>query len=143
MKLPDPPILEKVKQWLAYADEDLRLARHGFSVPDVPPYRLIAYHAQQCAEKHLKAYLVFHGVDFPFSHNLRRLLELCAAQANWAEQLRDVDELTPYAITARYPGEDEEVSEVEARRAVEIALRARQTIRQSLRQEGFDVADES
>jgi HEPN domain-containing protein len=143
MKLPDPPILEKVKQWLAYADEDLRLARYGFSMPERPPYRLIAYHAQQCAEKHLKAYLVFHAVDFPFSHNLRRLLELCATQANWAEQLRDADELTPYAITARYPGEDEEVSEVEARRAVEIALRVRQTVRQSLHREGFDVPDKS
>jgi HEPN domain-containing protein len=141
MKLPDPPILEKVKQWLAYAEEDLRLAHHGFSLPEGPPYRLIAYHAQQCAEKHLKAYLVFHAVDFPFSHNLRRLLELCAAQADWAEQLRDADELTPYAITARYPGEDEEVSEVEARRAVEIALRVRQTVRQSLHGEGFDVPD--
>jgi HEPN domain-containing protein len=143
MKLPDPPILEKVKQWLTYADEDLRLARYGFSMPERPPYRLIAYHAQQCAEKHLKAYLVFHAVDFPFSHNLRRLLELCAALANWAEQLRDADELTPYAITARYPGEDEEVSEAEARRAVEIALRVRQTVRQSLQREGFDVPGES
>jgi len=141
MRLPDPPILEKVKQWLAYADEDLRLARHGFSVPDAPPYRLIAYHAQQCAEKHLKAYLVFHAVDFPYSHNLRRLLELCANQADWAERLREADELTPYAITARYPGEDEEVSEVEAHRAVEIALRVRQTVRQSLRQEGLSFPD--
>jgi HEPN domain-containing protein len=143
MKLPDSPILEKVRQWLAYADEDLRLARYGFTMPERPPYRLIAYHAQQCAEKHLKAYLVFHAVDFPFSHNLRRLLELCPAQANWAEQLRDADELTPYAITARYPGEDEAVSEVEARRAVEIALRVRQAVRQSLHQEGFDVPEES
>jgi HEPN domain-containing protein len=142
MKLPDPPILEKVKQWLVYADEDLRLARYGFSMPQRPPYRLIAYHAQQCAEKHLKAYLVFHAIDFPFSHNLRRLSELCPAQTNWAEELRDADELTPYAITARYPGEDEEVGEVEARRAVEIALRVRQTIRHSLHQEGFEVPDE-
>ena len=138
MKRPDPPILEKVKQWLADADEDLRLARHGFSLPDTPPYRLIAYHAQQCAEKHLKAYLVFHAVDFPFTHNLVRLLELCSAQGSWAEQLRDAEELSPYAITTRYPGEDEEVSEVEARRAVEIADRVRQAVRQALRSEGLD-----
>lgn len=142
MRLPDASILEKVKQWLAYADEDLRLARHGFSLPGRPPYRLIAYHAQQCAEKNLKAYLVFHSVDFPFTHNLRRLLELCPAHANWAEQLRDVDELTPYAISARYPGEDDEVSEVEAHRAVELALRVRQTVRQTLHREGIDVAEE-
>ena len=41
MKLPDPAVLEKVKQWL-YADEDLRFAHHGFSLPDSRPYHLIA-----------------------------------------------------------------------------------------------------
>jgi hypothetical protein len=35
MKLPDPPILEKVRQWLAFADEDLRVARHGFGLERV------------------------------------------------------------------------------------------------------------
>ena len=59
MKLPDPAVLEKVRQWLAYGDEDLCVARHGFSMPEGPPSRVIAFHAQQCAEKHLKAYLVF------------------------------------------------------------------------------------
>ena len=50
MKLPDSPIIEKVRQWLAHADEDLRAARHGFSMPETPPCRVIAFHAQQCAE---------------------------------------------------------------------------------------------
>ena len=45
MKLPDAPILEKVRQWLAYADDDLRVARHEFSTPETPPYRVIAFHA--------------------------------------------------------------------------------------------------
>ena len=103
MKLPDAPIIEKVRQWLAYADEDLRVARHGFSMPETPPCRVIAFHAQQCAEKCMKAYLVFHGVDFPFTHSLRRLLDLSASPAAWAEQLRDAEELSPYAITARDP----------------------------------------
>ena len=44
MKLPDPAVLQKVKQWLAYADEDLRFAQHGFSLGDFPPHHLIAYH---------------------------------------------------------------------------------------------------
>jgi hypothetical protein len=33
MKFPDAPILEKVRQWLTDADEDLRVARHAFSMP--------------------------------------------------------------------------------------------------------------
>jgi HEPN domain-containing protein len=138
MKLPDAPIIEKVRQWLTYADEDLRVARHGFSMPETPPYRVIAFHAQQCAEKCLKAYLVFHGVDFPFTHSLRRLLDLSASPAAWAEKLRDAEELSPYATTARYPGEDLAVSEPEARRAVEIAARVRQAVRGALQDEGFN-----
>ena len=49
-------IRRKARQWLAYADEDLRLAQHGLTISITsPPYRLIAYHAQQCDEKCLKA----------------------------------------------------------------------------------------
>jgi HEPN domain-containing protein len=64
-------ILKKARKWLAYAEEDLRLAKHGLTMSSSCPYRLIAYHAQQCAEKYLKAYLVFKRVDFPYTHNIR------------------------------------------------------------------------
>jgi len=44
MSAPDAEVLHKVRQWLAYADEDLRLARHGLTMTIAPPpYRLIAY----------------------------------------------------------------------------------------------------
>jgi HEPN domain-containing protein len=104
---------------------------------------VIAFHAQQCAEKYLKAYLVFHTIDFPYTHNLRRLLDLCAAKASWAEQLRDAEELNPYASTARYPGEDLEVKEGDARRAVEIAGRVREVVRRALQEEGFEAGPEN
>jgi HEPN domain-containing protein len=143
MKLPDAAIIEKVRQWLAHADEDLRAARYALSMPETPPCRVIAFHAQQCAEKYLKAYLVFHAVDFPYTHSLRRLLDLCAPAAGWSEQLRDAEQLSPYAITARYPGEDLVVTEVEARRAVEVAERVRQVVRSALRKEGFEAGCEN
>jgi HEPN domain-containing protein len=76
MSKPDRDVLVKVRQWLEYADEDLRLARHGLTLSTGCPYRLIAYHAQQCVEKYIKAYLVYHEIDFPYSHNIARLLEL-------------------------------------------------------------------
>ena len=137
MKPTDAEVAQKVRQWLDFAEEDLRLARHGFSVPGSPPYRLIAYHAQQCAEKYLKAYLVLHGIDFPFTHNIARLLELVPQEASWTEQLRDAEELTPYVITARYPGEDEEVTEDEARRAFDVAVRVQEVVRRALADEEF------
>ncbi len=100
---------------------------------------MIAFHAQQCAEKYLKAYLVFHTVDFPYTHDIAQLLEICAAQAPWADQLTEAEGLSPYAVTARYPGEDVAVGEAEAHRAVEIAERVRETVRRSLCEEGLEI----
>jgi len=132
----DPAILKKVIQWLEFADEDLRLARHGLTLTSGVPYRLIAYHAQQCAEKHLKAFLVYHEIDFPYTHNIGRLLELCAEKGDWARDLPEADELTPFAITARYPSEQEAVTREESLRTIEIALKVRETIRKALEREG-------
>ncbi len=134
-----PEILKKVIQWLNLADEDLNLASHALGLGARSPYRLIAYHAQQCAEKYLKAFLVYHNVDFPYSHNIRVLLKLCSNLAAWPQILKDAEELTSYAITTRYPGEDEEVTESEARRAIDLARQVREQVRTALKQLGVDL----
>lgn len=129
MTAPREELARQARQWATHADEDVRLANHALEMPEADcPYRLVAYHAQQCAEKYLKAYLVLRGRDFPYTHNISRLLELCAEDADWAAGLAEAEELTPYAVTARYPGEDEAVTETEARRAVEVAARVRQIV---------------
>ncbi|HLP62585.1 MAG TPA: HEPN domain-containing protein [Candidatus Deferrimicrobium sp.] len=93
-------IIKKVQRWITYADEDLRLAKHGLTIASSCPYRLIAYHAQQCAEKYLKAWLVFKQIDFPYTHNIRNLLQLCLGE--WTAEIADADQLTPFAVTTRY-----------------------------------------
>lgn len=77
MSVTETDIIKKVHQWVVYGDEDSGLAKHGLKLAGNAPYRLIAYHAQQCTEKYPKAYLVYHRVDFPYTHNIARLLELC------------------------------------------------------------------
>ncbi len=108
MKVPDEHVLHKVKQWLIHGDEDLRLASFAmtFQGKEEPPYPLVAYHTQQCAEKYLNAFLVYCVVDFPYTHNISILLELCDEYADWPEELQDADKLTLYSITTRYPGEE-------------------------------------
>ena len=49
MSATDHDIIQKVQQWIAYGDEDLQLAKHALTLTRTTPYRLIAYHAQQCA----------------------------------------------------------------------------------------------
>ena len=143
MKVPDEQVLHKVKQWFIHGDEDIRLAVHAmaFQGEEEPPYRLVAYHAQQCAEKYLKAFLVYCGVDFPYTHNISVLLELCSEHADWPVELQDAEQLTLYSITTRYPGEDEEVSEAEAKRAIELARQVREQVRNALEQLGLKVPE--
>ena len=78
MKPDNLAVVREARKWLAYGDEYLRFANHGFPLSAWPSFRPIVYHAQQCAEKYLKGYLVFHGVDFPYTYSISRLLELCA-----------------------------------------------------------------
>ena len=138
MNTTDKELWRIVSEWIAHAEEDLQLARHALTLKSGCPYRLIAYHAQQCAEKYSKAYLVFHRVDFPYTHDISRLLELCAEHAGWAETLQDAKELTSFSITTRYPRLDKQVSKAEALRAIDIASHLRDVVREALKQEGFE-----
>jgi len=79
----------------------------------------VCFHAQQAAEKALKAYLTAGGVEYPFSHNLEKLVEICASvDASFGDIKSLGAGLTPYAVELRY---DEEFwpSAPAAREAVE------------------------
>jgi HEPN domain-containing protein len=132
MKEPDEKIIAKVNQWLDYADEDMKMASLGIDVPDESLNRLTAYHLQQSVEKNLKAYLVYCGVDFPYTHNISVLLEFCEKHIEVPAEITNAESLTPFAVSARYPGEDEEVSKQEVLEAFEIALKVRKFIRTNL-----------
>ncbi len=114
-------IEKEVQGWLDYAAEDLRYAKIGLTQVGEEPARLIAYHAQQSAEKNLKAYL----------------LDCCGRYALWVDELRDAEELTPYAVTARYPGIASSLKLEDARRAIAIADKVEAVVRDGLKQEGF------
>jgi HEPN domain-containing protein len=128
-------LVKKARKWIRYAEEDLRLAKQGLKISSSCPYRLIAYHAQQCAEKYLKAYLVFKQVDFPYTHNIRSLIQLCIG--DWTEEISDADELTPYAVTTRYPGIDDRVTGKDVIHALELAKKVRKVVRRVLKEEGL------
>ena len=130
MNVPRDVVLKRVRKWIQFADEDLRLAEHALKLSSGCPYRLIAYHAQQCAEKYIKSFLVFHEIEFPYTHNLRQLLQLCGKDIR--QTLEDADNLTPFAVTTRYPGIDEEVSKLEALSAINIAKTVKRQILEQL-----------
>ncbi len=95
---------EQVFKWVEIAEEDLILANHAFTLSSNIPYRLICYHAQQCAEKYLKAFLVSRLIDFPYTHVIDDLTKLCPAEFYLMNTLASTFKLTNYAVAKRYPG---------------------------------------
>jgi len=133
-------VKKKTEEWLRLADDDLRLARHAFKLKSAAPYKLISYHAQQSAEKCLKAYLVFNKTDFPYTHDLAVLLELCPSSEEWTNDLRKAATiLRTYAVTTRYPGKDK-VSKKAALHAVALADEVRKTVIRALLKEGLKIS---
>ncbi|GIV64100.1 MAG: HEPN domain-containing protein [Chloroflexota bacterium] len=109
--------------WVHKAESDWEMAKRALRgqrrLPDAA-----CYHAQQCAEKYLKAVLTFQQIEFPRIHDLDSLNQLCLQAGVMTGFERDsLDLLTAYAVQVRYPGE--EPTEAEARRAVEIARAVR------------------
>lgn len=137
MSIKNQDIERKVAEWIAFADEDLRVARQALKLSSSCPYRIVAYHAQQCAEKYLKAFLVYKRVDFPYTHDISRLLELSLKHGSWANDLVAAVRLTSYAVTARYPGEDAKINKKEALYSIELASLVRKTIKTVLKNEGL------
>ena len=63
----------------------------------------LGFHAQQAAEKMLKAVLASRGVDYPKTHNLRVLIELLAQDGvQLPEGLVEIARLTQFGTTFRY-----------------------------------------
>jgi hypothetical protein len=70
------PVRELAHEWLTRAEHDLRVARYLLTMPDPPP-ESVGFHAQQCAEKGLKAFLTLHQILFERRHDLNYLIDLC------------------------------------------------------------------
>jgi HEPN domain-containing protein len=109
-----------VRNWLRKAESDLVAAT--LAIRAEAALDTACFHAQQAAEKLLKAYLLAHNIEFPLTHNLARLLLLCEARDPAFSRLLPLAEsLTPYAVELRYDGEFWPTLEV-AREARESAV---------------------
>jgi HEPN domain-containing protein len=116
--------------WAERAEEDFLVARSSLRYRK-PLTHVACFHAQQCAEKYLKALLVSKGEAFGKTHDLLLLSGQCEKAGVWlpvaAEQLNALSE---YAVRVRYPGEDPTPDE--ARHAVQIAKAVRRFARHLL-----------
>ncbi len=117
-------------EWARYAEEDWNVAA-SLMRRKHPPSTAICFHAQQSAEKYLKALLLASKVNFPKTHDLAALNSLCEQHGiltGFSPQLLTL--LTDHAVAARYPGQEPTLEE--ARQSLEIAKSVRKFVRKWL-----------
>lgn len=93
-----------MKNWITKAENDLKTAKDELNTEGYAT-DTICFHAQQCVEKYLKAYLVLNNKEFRKTHNIAEILNLCINKNPSFEYLKDlmIHELTVYATELRYP----------------------------------------
>ncbi len=119
MRLPQRFSPDDPREWFNRARSNLILAKNrvaGVYLED------LCFGAQQAAEKAIKAVLIQRGINFPYVHDLIRLLSLLEQTGETIpEAVRKAEALTTYASTTRYPGTGSPVTEQEYTEAISVA----------------------
>jgi HEPN domain-containing protein len=122
--------LVAAKEWMAYAREDLQAAQRVLTAP--PLTTAAFFHAQQAAEKALKAYWTFLSEDrVPRTHDLLTLAESLAQRGATRPPQEDLALLAAYSVGIRYP-EVTPPTEAEAQAALASAERLVSSITEAI-----------
>ena len=119
------------QEWAQKAERDYAaIALHQQT--EAPDFDMICFHAQQCIEKYLKAWLQEADIPLPRTHDLLALLGLILPTLpNWEVWRSDLLVIAPYAVEFRYPGKS--ATAENAQHAVRICTEIRQAIRSELK----------
>jgi HEPN domain-containing protein len=93
-------------EWVAKAEGDFGMMERESRARRAPNYDGICFHAQQCAEKYLKARLAEADIAFAKIHDLTALLDqVLSVEPAWELLRIDLAFLSDFAVAYRYPGE--------------------------------------
>jgi len=114
--------------WLAKAEHDLLNIQNNLSAEQVP-WDTVCFHAQQAAEKCLKAFLIYHGRPLFRTHDLVALLASCVEiEATLGRLQDDCRRLNYYGVAARYPDDLYEPDERDGMEMFAAAQRVRSSV---------------
>ncbi|HBF34319.1 TPA: hypothetical protein DDW35_07120 [Candidatus Sumerlaeota bacterium] len=106
------PPLERPFVLLQKAKDDCYVLNR-LSGDEQAPAWAVGFHAQQAVEKSLKAVLDFHGINFPFTHDISRLDEMLEnANLPHPPDAPQLEMLTPYGVSLKYEYEPVGISYV-------------------------------
>lgn len=132
----DRELLKEVAHWVRYAKDDLKVA--GLILEHGQVLRAACFNAQQCAEKSVKAALVFLQIPFPKTHNVQLLCELLPEGWTLGEDPACFSGLSDWAVEPRYPSDVREATREEAEATVEQAREAYEMTLEDLKSHGYD-----
>jgi HEPN domain-containing protein len=130
-------LIDVVRNWVKKAENDLKIAKDELNTRE-PATDMVCFHAQQCCEKYLKAFLVLHKKYFRKTHNIAELIELCKEIDKDFDELYalKVEDLTPYATEVRYAEDFYFPTLEEAKKSVEIAEKVEDFVHRKLVERG-------
>jgi len=124
-------VLREVQAWIHKAENDFRNIELVLPAPDAP-FDTVCFHAQQAAEKYLKALLVFLSIPFGRTHDLPELVALLPVDCLVQSEVGDLTELTDAAVATRYPGDIEEYDRATTESMVQTAYGVRSAVLKEL-----------
>ncbi len=111
------------KEWVDKAEQDYQVVVF-LKESGLPVHDAVCFHAQQSAEKFLKAWLIERDVDFPRTHDLEILARRALPSLpDLQSLLDDLRFLTSFAVEVRYPGFAAEERDTEECRNIATRLR--------------------
>jgi len=129
---------DAVRNWITKAESDLKIAKDEM-VTDDPVTDMVCFHIQQFCEKYLKIFLIFHGKEYPRTHDLAAITDQCAkidpdfqTLMGWA-----LGDLTEYAVGIRYSETFYLPPIDEAKQAIELAEKVKSFVLKKLEEKGF------
>ena len=118
------------REWIDKAEGDFAAAQTLYRARKRPNYDAACFHAQQCAEKYLKARLEEAASAIPKTHNLYALLTLVLPfEPGWNALAADLNALNAFSVAYRYPGVS--ATKPDARDAVRRCRGVRRLVRQT------------
>jgi HEPN domain-containing protein len=127
-----------VRSWIRKAEHDLLNARHTLATLGKNcPYDTVCFHAQQAAEKYLKALLSGLQIGFPKSHDIGELITRLPERRRPTATADEVARLSRYAVAARYPDFEEELQRADARQALRISDKIKKSVLRSIQASGI------
>lgn len=122
------PLEPGVRAWAEKADNDLLCIANNVAAERVP-WDVVVFHAQQAAEKLLKALLVSTGEAVPRTHDLVALLSSVSRSGfPLAGSRSEIDVLSRFGAAVRYPDPVYSPTEEDGREMAAAASRFREAV---------------